>query len=72
MYAGRTRNRFTPASRDQLIRKFALLEWEECPLANLSEARSGCRVEGLTAEKMKECRWLPILCRDAPAAVKTI
>jgi bifunctional non-homologous end joining protein LigD len=60
MYAGRTRNGFTPASRDQRIRKFALLEWEECPFANLSEARSGCRREGLTAEKMKECRcrWL--------------
>ena len=33
-----------------------------CPFANLPEARSGRWGEGLTAEKMKECRWLkPVL-----------
>ena len=58
MYAGRTRNGFTPASRDQLFRRFALLASETCPFANLPEAKSGRWGEGLTAEKMKACRWL--------------
>jgi DNA ligase D-like protein (predicted ligase) len=62
MYAGRTRNGFTPASRGQLFKRFAGLEVEQCPFANLPEARGGRWGEGLTAEKMKDCRWLtPLL-----------
>ena len=35
---------------------------EKCPFANLPEAKAGRWGEGLTAEKMKECRWLkPVL-----------
>jgi hypothetical protein len=34
------------------------------PFANLPEARSGRWGEGLTAAKMKSCRWL--LCRKRP------
>jgi ATP-dependent DNA ligase len=35
---------------------------DQCPFANLPEARSGRWGEGLTAEKMKECRWVrPVL-----------
>jgi DNA ligase D-like protein (predicted ligase) len=58
MYAGRTRSGFTPASRDMLFRQFASLASEVCPFANLPEGKSGRWSEGLTAEKMKECRWL--------------
>jgi bifunctional non-homologous end joining protein LigD len=58
MYAARTRNGFTPASRDQLFRKFRGLEISECPFVNLPEAHPGRWGQGLTAEKMKECRWL--------------
>jgi bifunctional non-homologous end joining protein LigD len=58
MYAGRTRNGFTPSSRDQLFRRFGSLAREDCPFANLPEAKGGRWGEGLTAEKMKECRWL--------------
>lgn len=62
MYAGRTRTGFTPASRDQLYKRFGLLAATECPFANLPEARGGRWGEGLTAEKMKDCRWLkPLL-----------
>jgi hypothetical protein len=61
VYAGRTRNGFTPSSRDQLFRRFKALAVEECPFANLPEARGGRWDEGLTAEKMKVCQWL--LCR---------
>ena len=58
MYAGRTRSGFTPASRDQLFRRFTTLATEQCPFANLPEVRGGRWGEGLTAEKMRECRWL--------------
>jgi bifunctional non-homologous end joining protein LigD len=62
MYAARTRNGFTPALRATLMKRFQGLEIAECPFANLPESRSGRWSEGLTAEKMKECRWLkPVL-----------
>ena len=58
MYAGRTRSGFTPASRDQLFRRFGAFGVTECPFANLPEAKGGRWGEGLTAEKMAHCRWL--------------
>src|SRR6185503_5145759 len=62
IYAGRTRNGFTPAMREQLSRKFRRLEIPDCPFANLPEARSGRWGQGLTKEKMADCRWLkPVL-----------
>jgi bifunctional non-homologous end joining protein LigD len=62
MYAGRTRNGFTPLMRDQLFKRFNALATEQCPFANLPEARGGRWGEGLTAEKMKACHWLiPVL-----------
>jgi bifunctional non-homologous end joining protein LigD len=62
IYAARTRNGFTPASRVQLFKKFKGLEIHECPFVNLPEAKSGRWGQGLTKEKMKECVWLkPVL-----------
>jgi DNA ligase D-like protein (predicted ligase) len=62
MYAGRTRNGFTPSSREKLFKRFKGLELERCPFANLPEAKAGRWGVGLTAEKMKDCRWLkPVL-----------
>jgi DNA ligase D-like protein (predicted ligase) len=62
IYVARTRSGFTPASRDQLLRRFKGLEIDSCPFGNLPEARGGRWGEGLTAEKMKVCRWLqPVL-----------
>lgn len=58
LYAGRTRSAFTPAVRDSLTRRFLGLEIGEGRFANLPEARSGHWGEGLTAAKMKNCRWL--------------
>src|SRR4029453_16454758 len=57
-YVARTRNGFTPALRQQLFKKFRPLEIPGCPFANLPEARSGRWGQGLTKEKMKDCRWL--------------
>jgi bifunctional non-homologous end joining protein LigD len=62
IYVARTRNGFTPSSRANLFKQFGALEIDECPFANLPEARSGRWGQGLTTEKMKECRWLkPVL-----------
>jgi ATP-dependent DNA ligase len=58
VYVARTRNGFTPASRDELFKRFRGLETDRCPFVNLPEARSGHWGQGLTAEKMAECRWL--------------
>jgi len=58
LYVGRTRNGFTPSSREQLYRRFRGLDIAECPFVNLPEAKSERWGQGLTADKMKECRWL--------------
>ncbi len=58
MYAARTRNGFTPASREQLFKKFRGLETPDCPFANLPEKHAGRWGQGLTAAKMADCRWL--------------
>jgi hypothetical protein len=41
LYAGRTRSGFTPASRDQLFRRFGTQAVEVCPFGNLPEAKGG-------------------------------
>ena len=62
MYVARTRNGFTPALREELMRRFHALEISTCPFANLPEKRSGRWGQGLTAAKMQDCRWLkPVL-----------
>ena len=62
LYVARTRNGFTPASREQLFKRFYGLETTKCPFVNLPEKRSGRWGQGLTAEKMAECVWLaPVL-----------
>jgi len=58
MYAARTRSGFTPAVRASLMKRFRSLEIDTCPFANLPEKTSGRWGQGLTKEKMKECRWL--------------
>ena len=58
IYAARTRNGFTPASRAALFKRIKPLEIKECPFANLPEKKAGRWGAGLTATKMAECRWL--------------
>jgi DNA ligase D-like protein (predicted ligase) len=58
IYATRTRNGFTPASRAELFTKIKPLEIEKCPFWNLPEKKAGRWSAGLTAAKMLECRWL--------------
>jgi DNA ligase D-like protein (predicted ligase) len=62
IYVARTRNGFTPVTRAQLFRKFNGIEIDQCPFANLPEAKSGRWGQGLTKAKMAECVWLkPVL-----------
>ncbi len=62
MYVARTRNGFTPSLRSTLMKRFRGLEVKTCPFVNLPESKSGRWGQGLTAEKMKDCRWLkPVL-----------
>lgn len=62
LYVARTRNGFTPSLRVQIFKRFRGLETADCPFANLPETHSGRWGVGLTAAKMKECRWLrPVL-----------
>jgi len=58
IYAARTRNGFTPASRAELFKKIKPLVIKECPFANLPEKKAGRWGAGLTAAKMAECIWL--------------
>jgi DNA ligase D-like protein (predicted ligase) len=62
IYAARTRNGFTPATRAELFKKIKPLEIADCPFANLPEKKAGRWGAGLTSVKMAECRWLkPLL-----------
>lgn len=58
LYAARTRAGFTPPVRAQLAKRFKALEVNACPFANLPEKRAGRWGQGITREKMKDCRWL--------------
>jgi bifunctional non-homologous end joining protein LigD len=58
LYAGRTRNGFTPALRTEITKRLRPLHSATCPFANLPEKRRGRWGQGLTAAKMQECRWL--------------
>ena len=62
LYASRTRNGFTPATRASLVKKFKGLEIDDCPFANLPEEKGGRWGQGLTKAKMAEVQWLkPVL-----------
>ena len=62
IYVARTRNGFTPATREKLFERLRALETTQCPFANLPETKSGRWGFGLTAAKMSDCRWLkPVL-----------
>src|SRR5262245_4680112 len=63
MFAAKTRNGFTPASRDQVFKRLKGIEvTATCPFVNLPAKRPGRWGQGITAENMAECVWLkPIL-----------
>jgi bifunctional non-homologous end joining protein LigD len=57
-FLGKVRNGFVPETRAQVFRRFRGLETDLCPFANLPEPKNARRGMALTAEAMKQCRWL--------------
>jgi bifunctional non-homologous end joining protein LigD len=58
LFVAKIRNGFVSRVRRELFRKFSGLETKQCPFANLPEAKNARRGMALTAEAMKQCRWL--------------
>jgi DNA ligase D-like protein (predicted ligase) len=58
IYVARVRNGFVPALRAKVFERFRKLEIKTCPFANLPQRDKDGWGQGLTAEKMAECRWL--------------
>jgi bifunctional non-homologous end joining protein LigD len=46
IYVARTRNGFTPATREKLFQRLRALEMTQCPFANLPETKSGPHIAG--------------------------
>jgi ATP-dependent DNA ligase len=58
IYVARVRNGFVPALRAKVFERFKGLEIAICPFVNLPQRSKGRWGQGLTADKMAECRWL--------------
>lgn len=58
LFIAKVRNGFVPETRAQVFRRFAGLETDTCPFANLPEPKSARRGRALTPEMMRQCRWL--------------
>jgi bifunctional non-homologous end joining protein LigD len=58
IFVARVKNGFVPRLREEIFARFKKLETDKCPFANLPEKKGARRGDALTAEKMKECRWL--------------
>jgi bifunctional non-homologous end joining protein LigD len=58
IFVAKIRNGFVPRLRRELFEKFKVLETSLCPFANLPESKGARRGMALTAEAMKQCRWL--------------
>ena len=67
MFVARVKNGFVPRLREEVFAKFKGLGSEKCPFVNLPEKKGVRRGEALTAEKMKEYRWLKpkLVCQVA-------
>jgi len=58
IYVARVRNGFVPALRAKVFQRFKGLEITHCPFVNLPQRSKGRWGQGLTADKMAQCRWL--------------
>jgi bifunctional non-homologous end joining protein LigD len=58
IYVARVRAGFIPALRVKVFERFQKLEIKTCPFSNLPQRDKGRWGQGLTADKMAECRWL--------------
>jgi len=58
LYASKVRAGFTPAVKYVLVELLTPLQIDHCPFANLPVTKRGRWGDGLTAEDMKELRWV--------------
>lgn len=58
LFIAKIRNGFTPALRREVSKKFERLKTSECPFANLPERAGARRGEAVTADVMRNLRWL--------------
>ena len=58
LFVAKIRNGFTPSAKTEVAARFADLETDRSPFANLPEPKNARRGLALTAEAMKQCRWL--------------
>jgi bifunctional non-homologous end joining protein LigD len=58
MFVAKVKNGFVPRLREEIYAKLKRQQVAECPFVNLPEKKGARRGDALTAEKMKECRWL--------------
>jgi ATP-dependent DNA ligase len=58
LFLAKLRNGFVPHVKRHIAQRFKGLETPICPFANLPEPKTARRGLALTAEAMKQCRWL--------------
>ena len=66
-YAAKVRNGFVSRVRTEIFPQLKSRRRSECPFRNLPQKKSSRWGESLTAEKMKECRWVKpdLVCQVA-------
>jgi len=67
MFVAKVKNGFVARTRDEISAMLKKLTVLSCPFINLPEKKSSRWGESLTAEKMKECRWVrpKLVCQVA-------
>jgi DNA ligase D, 3''-phosphoesterase domain/DNA polymerase LigD, polymerase domain/DNA polymerase LigD, ligase domain len=66
-FVAKVRNGFVPRVRDEIFPALTKLLIDGCPFVNLPEKKASRWGEALTANRMKECRWLKpaLVCQVA-------
>ena len=66
-FVAKVRNGFVPRIRDEIFPQLKKRIIDDCPFTNLPEKKASRWGEALTAEKMKECRWVKpeLVCQVA-------
>jgi len=66
-FVAKVRNGFVPRIRDEIFPALTKLVIHSCPFVNLPEKKASRWGEALTADKMKECRWVKpaLVCQVA-------
>lgn len=58
VYAGSVQAGFVPDSKQSLLSELTRLHTVRCPFANVPDRTCGRWGEGITAERMQQCRWV--------------